>query len=84
MSRAEEKAFEAYPVLFSERTGKQSPFPDRREAFQKGYEQAEADVLALLERLRADVEKRDLNIAAQCCYHIALGEVELLIKEGQR
>ena len=84
MSRAEEKAFEAYPVLFSERTGNKSPFPDRREAFQKGYEQAEADAMALLERLRADVEKRDLNIAAQCGYRIALDAVELLIKEGQR
>ena len=53
MTRAEEKAFEAYPVLFSERTGNQSPFPDRREAFQKGYEQAEKDLgwISVKERL---------------------------------
>ena len=52
--------------------------------YEMGYKQAEADALALLERLRADAEKRDLNIEAQCGYHIALDAVELLIKEGQR
>lgn len=52
--------------------------------YEMGYKQAEADTLALLERVRADVEKRDLDIAAQCGYHIALDAVELLIKEGQQ
>lgn len=42
--RAEEKAMEVYPVLFSERNGYPSPMPDRRRAFIKGYEQAEKDL----------------------------------------
>ena len=42
--RAEERAMEVYPVLFSERDGYPSPMPDRRNAFVKGYEQAEKDL----------------------------------------
>ena len=42
--RAEEKAMEVYPVLFSERNGYPSPMPDRRNAFVKGYELAEKDL----------------------------------------
>ena len=52
--------------------------------YQEGYEQAEADLLELIGRLRKDLKKRDLNDAANAGYNIALDAVELLIKEGQR
>jgi hypothetical protein len=51
--RAEQKALEAYPVLFSERDGYPSPMPDRRNAFVKGYEQAEKDLALTWEDIRA-------------------------------
>ena len=44
MSKAEERALEAYPVLFSERRGYDNTFKDRRESYIKGYNQAEKDL----------------------------------------
>ena len=44
MSKAEERALEAYPVLFSERKGYDNTFKDRRESYIKGYHQAEKDL----------------------------------------
>ena len=44
MSKAEERALEAYPVLFSERYGYDNTFKDRRESYIKGYHQAEKDL----------------------------------------
>lgn len=42
---AEQKALEAYPILFSERNGYDNTFKDRRESYIKGYEQAMQDFL---------------------------------------
>ena len=53
MSKAEERALEAYPVLFSERYGYDNTFKDRRESYIKGYHQAEKD----LELTWEDIEK---------------------------
>ena len=44
MSKAEERALEAYPVLFSERRGYDNTFKDRRESYIKSYHQAEKDL----------------------------------------
>ena len=44
MSKAEDRALEAYPVLFSERCGYDNTFKDRRESYIKGYHQAEKDL----------------------------------------
>lgn len=44
---------EVYPVLFSERDGYPSPMPDRRNAFVKGYEQAEKDLALTWEDIKA-------------------------------
>lgn len=49
--RAEEAALKAYPVLFSERNGLDNTFKDRRSAFEKGYEQAEKELIPLINRL---------------------------------
>ena len=42
--KAEQRALEAYPVLFSERRGYDNTFKDRRESYIKGYHQAEKDL----------------------------------------
>lgn len=42
---AEQKALEAYPILFSERNGHDNSFKDRRESYIKGYDQAMKDFL---------------------------------------
>ncbi len=42
---AEQKALEAYPILFSERNGHNNSFKDRRESYIKGYDQAIQDLL---------------------------------------
>lgn len=42
--RAKEAALKVFPVLFSERNGLDYTFQDRRNAFEKGYEQAEIDL----------------------------------------
>ena len=52
MSKAEEKALEAYPVLFSERNGYDNAFKDRRESYIKGYRQAEKDLELTWEDIR--------------------------------
>ena len=44
MSKAEKRALEAYPILFSERHGYDDTFKDRRESYIKGYHQAEKDL----------------------------------------
>lgn len=51
MSKAEEKALEAYPVLFSERNGYDNTFKDRIESYIKGYRQAEKDIKEELSNL---------------------------------
>ena len=51
MSKAENKALEAYPVLFSERHGYDDTFKDRRESYIKGYQQAEKDVAESFARI---------------------------------
>ena len=53
MSKAEDRALEAYPVLFSERNGYDNTFKDRRKSYIKGYHQAEKD----LELTWKDMEK---------------------------
>lgn len=66
MSKAEERALEAYPVLFSERNGYDNTFKDRRESYIKGYHQAEKDLeltwedLALI-RLAFDATEDNIN-----------------------
>lgn len=45
INKAEEKALEAYPILFSERNGYDNTFKDRRESYIKGYDQAFKDFL---------------------------------------
>ena len=47
---AEQKALEAYPILFSERNGYDNTFKDRRESYIKGYDQAMQDFLEKAER----------------------------------
>ena len=42
---AEERALEAYPILFSERNGYDNTFKDRRESYIKGYDKAMQDFL---------------------------------------
>lgn len=49
--RAEEMALKAFPVLFSERNWLDYTFQDRRNSFEKGYEQAEKDLIPLINRL---------------------------------
>ena len=48
MSKAEERALEKFPILFGERMGydKTNLQQERRNAFEKGYHQAEKDLLA--------------------------------------
>lgn len=79
---------DAIKAVVKEFYKKGQPLPWDSIIFQKGVAEGRRlereDALAVLERLRVDVEKRDLSIAAQCGYHIALDAVELLIKEGQR
>ena len=43
--RAKEMALRVFPVLFSERNGLDYTFQDRRNAFEKAYEQAEKDTI---------------------------------------
>jgi hypothetical protein len=45
---AEQKALEAYPILFSERNDYDNTFKDRRESYIKGYDQAMQDFLGWL------------------------------------
>lgn len=47
---AEQKALEAYPILFSERNGYDNTFKDRRESYIKGYDQAMKDVFEWIEK----------------------------------
>lgn len=42
---AEQKALEAYSILFSERNGYDNTFKDRRESYIKGYDQAFQDFM---------------------------------------
>lgn len=42
---SEQKALEAYPILFGERNGYDNTFKDRRESYIKGYDQAMQDFL---------------------------------------
>jgi len=45
--RAEEMALKTFPVLFGERNGFDYTFQDRRNAFEKGYDQAEKDMIEM-------------------------------------
>lgn len=66
MSKAEDRALEAYPVLFSERNGYDNTFKDRRESYIKGYHQAEKDLELTWEDvklLRLAFDATDSNIA---------------------
>ena len=62
MKKAEEAALKTYPVLFSERNGYESQMPDRRNAFQLGYERAEGDLrpiaMALVDAVERYVEPK--------------------------
>ena len=58
MSKAEDRALEAYPVLFSERNGYDNTFKDRRESYVKGYHQAEKDL---------ELTWEDMMIIHKCC-----------------
>jgi hypothetical protein len=52
MSKAEERALDEYPVLFSERHGYNNTFKDRRESYIRGYHQAEKDLELTWEDMR--------------------------------
>lgn len=53
MSKARDKALEAFPISFSERMGyKSANLPnERRNAFEKGYEQALKDMKEIFEQM---------------------------------
>lgn len=53
MSKARDKALEAFPISFSERMGyKSANLPnERRNAFEKGYEQAIKDIKETFEEM---------------------------------
>ena len=54
MSKARQKALEKFPILFGERTGydKTSLQQERRNAFEKGYHQAEKDLELTIEDIK--------------------------------
>lgn len=62
MSKARQKALEKFPILFGERMGydKTNLQQERRNAFEKGYHQAEKD----LELTWEDIQKIDVLIYA--------------------
>ena len=56
---AEERALEAYPILFSERNGYDNTFKDRRESYIKGYDKAMQDFLEkAVEWLQDSLDRR--------------------------
>ena len=51
MKKAEERALEFYPILFSERNGYDNTMRDRRISFENGYEVAEKDCKEMYGRI---------------------------------
>lgn len=62
---SEQKALEAYSILFSERNGYDNAFKDKRESYIKGYDQAMQDFLEKAEKFFND--ELYVSIANQIC-----------------
>ncbi len=79
MSKARDKALEAFPISFSERMGYRSDtIPnERRNAFEKGYEQAQKD----LELSWRDMQ-RIVKIADYLCNSLEYDKIKKMGEEG--
>jgi hypothetical protein len=68
---SEQKALEAYPILFSERNGYDNISKDRRESYIKGYDQAMQDFL----------EKAEMYLKTRVYYNMHPNNITTAIQE---
>lgn len=83
MSKARDKALEAFPISFSGRTGyKSANLPnERRNAFEKGYEQAEKDFLDAVYSIEMKVKEGGMFPSADSIPVLSNCDMMLLPKD---